>query len=428
MDGGSWRRISAKAPRRRIASRAVDLRAQGDKQLAEALLAEPAVREAAEELKKLDRRQRRRALLGSAVRLVSALAPRMVESVAVCRERLAIEQSVEVYVLRDPQLNAFCYGEERGRVLVVLTSALIEAMDEDELRFVIGHELGHHMCGHFEIPVALLLDGRMGGDARNTLRLFAWQRYAEVSADRAGLLCAGSFPPVANAFFKIASGLSSKHINFDVDAYLAQIGDIQQEALEGGRSEREAQADWFASHPFSPLRIRVAQLTAESTLLREGGTPRERLEQQTEELISLMDPGYLNDRSEAAEAMRRLLFAAGVVIVSGSAPALRGGVAGESTDAAEVAAFEALLGPGALPSRPRIDEVEAQLPERVAQVRQLASPLKRGNLVRDLTVIAAADGKLDEREQELLEALCEQLEIDPTLVERTLETIAHGLD
>jgi hypothetical protein len=396
----------------------VDLRAYGDKQLAEALLAEPAVREAAEELKKLDRRQRRRALLGSAVRLVSALAPRMVESVALCRQRLGIEQNVEVYVLRDPQLNAFCYGEERGRVLVVLTSALIEAMDEHELRFVIGHELGHHMFGHFEIPVALLLDGRMSGDARNTLRLFSWQRYAEISADRAGLLCAGSFPSVANAFFKIASGLSSKHIKFDVDAYLAQIGDIQAEAQEAGRSERGAQADWFASHPFSPLRIRAAQLTAESILVREDGTPRERLEQQTEELISLMDPGYLHDQSEAAEAMRRLLFAAGVVIVS----------SGESADDAEVAAFEALLGPGALPNRPRIDEVEAQLPERAAQVRRLASPLKRSNLMRDLTVIAAADGSLDERELLLLESLCEQLEIDAALVERTLETIAHGLD
>lgn len=376
------------------------------------------MREAADELKKLDRRQRRRALLGAAVRLGPALAPRIVESVTLCRQRLGIEQSVEVFVLRDPQLNAFCYGEERGRVLVVLTSALIEAMDEEELRFVIGHELGHHMFGHFEIPVALLLDGRMGGDARNTLRLFSWQRYAEISADRAGLLCAGSFQPVATAFFKIASGLSSKHINFDVDAYLAQIGDIQAEALEGGRSEREAQADWFASHPFSPLRIRAAQLTAGSILLREGGTPREGLELQTEELISLMDPGYLHDQSETAEAMRRLLFAAGVVVVA----------SGESASDAEVAAFEALLGPGALPARPRIDEMEAQLPERVTQVRQLASPLKRGNLVRDLTVIAAADGSLDERERQLLEDLCEQLEINPALVERTLETIAHGLD
>ena len=48
--------------------------------------------------------------------------------------------------------------------------------------------------------------------------------------------------------------------------------------------------------------------------------------------------------------------------------------------------------------------------------------------MRDLTVIAAADGSLDERELLLLEGLCEQLEIDPALVERTLETIAHGLD
>src|SRR5262245_13244908 len=110
----------------------MDLRAHGDKQLAEALLAEPAVREAVEQLKKLDRKQRRRALLGAAVRLTSAIAPRIVESVAQCRERLAIQPSVELYALPDPHVNAFCYGEERGRVLVVLTSALIEAMTEDE--------------------------------------------------------------------------------------------------------------------------------------------------------------------------------------------------------------------------------------------------------------------------------------------------------
>jgi Zn-dependent protease with chaperone function len=44
-------------------------------------------------------------------------------------------------------LNAFARRLLRGRY-VFLTSALVDATSDAQVRFVIGHELGHHAAGH----------------------------------------------------------------------------------------------------------------------------------------------------------------------------------------------------------------------------------------------------------------------------------------
>jgi tellurite resistance protein len=383
--------------------RALHLRAAGDRDLAERLGREPEIRDAVERLARLreDDPGARRQLLATALRLGPGVAPELHAIVEECRARLEEELPVESYVYPEPRFNAGLMRPEKGRLLLLLSSGLVEAFEPEELRFVVGHELGHHVFDHHAIPVAALHGGAVEVSGPLALQVFAWQRYAEVSADRTGLLCAGALEGAARALLKLTSGLSK--VTLRLDEFLAQAGDLEIEAKGGN-------GDWFATHPFSPLRLRVAKLFADSELFREGGEPRDQLEAGVAELMSIMEPSYLSDASDGAKAMRRLLFAGGVVVAAAT----------DGISDVEIEALEKLLGVGALDSKLNVNAVREDLPRRIEDVRELVGPLKRAQVVRDLCVIALADGNADQSELRVLRAIAEQLGVDATLVDRTV--------
>jgi hypothetical protein len=397
-----------------------DLRAIGDRDLAAILAEDRLVKDAMEQRNRDEVAETRRHLLGTAVRITASMSPGLQETVEHCNEVLENELPTEVYVAPSPHFNAFSYGSERGRVIIGFTSALLEAFNPDELRFVMGHELGHFIYGHHDIPVHALTQPGSGLRAEQALQLFAWQRYAELSADRAGLACVGDIKPTASAFFKLASGLTSDNIEFDIDAYLEQIGDIETEAAKSRESKKKSgmRSDWFASHPFSPLRVRAAQLCAQSQLLVEGGMSLEQLETEVEKLMTLMDPGYLHDKSATGEAMRRLLFAGGVLVAAAD---------GEVEDA-EYEALQAFLGEGAVPPQLNPDALRLDLVRRVEFARDHVPAPKLAQVVRDLVVIALADGHADDDELAIIREIADSVDVDRMVIERALVTATAGLD
>ena len=182
------------------------LQAQGDTDASERLLADREVQRAIERFEKdADKLGARRQLLGTAMRLSPEMAPDIAATMDACRSVLGIELPVETYVYPSPQFNAAAIRPERGLLLVMLSSSLLEAFESDELKFVIGHELGHHLFDHHRIPGGALLGGEVQIGAALALQLFAWQRYAEISSDRAGLACAGRLEPAAHALFKLST-------------------------------------------------------------------------------------------------------------------------------------------------------------------------------------------------------------------------------
>lgn len=124
-----------------------------------------------------------------------------------CR-RLLDAEAVQVFVVRSRQLNAYTFGLDAPRV-VVLYSALFERMDADEMRFIIGHELGHVTLGHTWLNTLVGgmagLPTSFGGAVLLTLALRRWNRSCEFSADRAGLLACGSLGKATSALVKLVS-------------------------------------------------------------------------------------------------------------------------------------------------------------------------------------------------------------------------------
>lgn len=120
----------------------------------------------------------------------------------------------QFFIENDPVPNAYTYGYTNP--FVVVTTGLIKDFTEDELMFIIGHELGHVKCGHtlyntmtsnITILIGLLSDITLGLGNLVTigiqLALLEWSRKAEFSADRAGMLAVQNVDSSYNALSKL---------------------------------------------------------------------------------------------------------------------------------------------------------------------------------------------------------------------------------
>ena len=288
----------------------------------------------------------RRHLLSTSVRLTKQMSPKIHAMAEECIERLGVELQLELYVYSSPEFNAACFKPEGKRLYVMFSSSLLEGFDEAELKYVMGHELGHHVYQHHDIPVGYLLNGEQRPSPRMALELFAWSRYAEISADRAGAHCAQDFHSVASALFKLSSGLTGNLINFELSDFLAQIEDMQ--SVDSLSTKSSTKGDWFSTHPFSPLRVKALQYFHASELYRQSGISVNDLEVSVQQLMGLMEPSYIEGRTDLAEAMRRLLFAGAIAVASASA-----GISEK-----EIEVFESFFGKGSLNENLNVEKLK----------------------------------------------------------------------
>lgn len=388
-----------------------DLRSHGDRDLSEKLLEEELVKKVIEEIEKEEKKSPggvRRHLLATSLRLTESMMPGMHKTVAECRERLGIEIPLELYVYPSASFNAACIKPEAGRLFIMVSSSLLESFPDDERRFVLGHELAHHLYGHHDIPIGYILKGKHPPPPGLALRLFAWSRYAEISADRAGAACANDPDAVARSLFRLASGMSGDLGTINIDEFADQVDDLQTEQQEPG--QKTPQADWFSTHPFSPLRLKAVRHYFESELFREGGIKASTLEARVQVLMSLMEPSYLEEKTEGAETARRLLFAAAIAVAD----------AVDGISESEIEAFEKFFGEDSFTDKLDVEAIKGTLDARIADANEKVSHVRRIQVLRDLCVIARADGHASGEEAELVRDIADALEVPFEIVSETL--------
>ena len=350
----------------------------------------------------------RRHLLSSSVRLTKNMSPNIHAMAQDCVEKLGVELDLEVYVYSSPQFNAACFKPEGERLYVMFSSSLLEGFTEQELKYVMGHELGHHIYKHHDVPIGYLLKGDQRPSPRMALELFAWSRYAEISADRAGAHCAQDFPAVASALFKLSSGLTSDLIQFDLDDFLAQVDEMQTVDAEPG--DGSPKGDWFSTHPFSPLRVKALQHFHNSTFLKKTGISKDQLEINVQGLMGLMEPSYLEGKTEVAESMRRLLFAGAIAIADAS-----GGISDK-----EIEVFDQFFGDHSLSDNLNIEKLKQSIERRAKDVVNVASHSQRAHLIRDLALVAKADKRVSKSERKQLFKIAALLDVANEIVEGAL--------
>ncbi|SNY83006.1 Zn-dependent protease with chaperone function [Nocardia amikacinitolerans] len=208
----------------------------------------------------LQERQHRLLYLATAVRVDERQFRTLHDLRTDCVEILDARTTPEMFVLQSPHVNAFTIGMDRP--FIVLTTALIDLMDTEELRFVVGHELGHALSGHAVYRTMLMHLLRLsasvgwmpvGGWALRAIvaALMEWSRKSELSGDRAGLLCGQDVEASVRVHMKTAGGAWVREMNHG--AFLAQAddyersGDLRDGVLKLLNLELQ-------SHPFSVLR------------------------------------------------------------------------------------------------------------------------------------------------------------------------------
>ena len=358
----------------------------------------------------------RRQLLATSLRLTPTMAPDLHNLMERCRARLAVKTPVESYVYSSSQFNAACVKPEGGKVFVLFSSSLLEAFRGDELAFVVGHELGHHLYRHHDIPIGLILKGKERPPADLALKLFAWSRYAEVSADRAGVVCAGGTDGAAKALFRLSSGLRSDMVNVVLDDFAAQVEEMKVE--ERDPSVGSDSSEWFSTHPYSPLRLHAIRAFNQSSFLKEDGDDRDTLESKVQTILALMEPSYLEEQSALAESMRRVLFAGSIAVA-----AAEGDISED-----EVKVFEDFFGRDSLDQDPNVEAITGTLQSRIAKANEMVPHARRIQVLRDLCLMSRADNTVHPKERIVLEGIADQMQVSRVILGNLLEQPPNELD
>ena len=165
----------------------------------------------------------------------------------------------ELFVSQTPFVNAGASGMDRP--FIVINSGALNLLDDDEMRTLLGHELGHVMSGHALYHTILVLIVFVGLNflpfltsivlAPIQFALLEWARKSELSSDRAGLLAAQDPRASMRMFLKMAGGGDMKEM--DLDAFLAQAKEYEE---SGGAVDRifKILNTLPQSHPFNTLR------------------------------------------------------------------------------------------------------------------------------------------------------------------------------
>ncbi len=200
--------------------------------------------------------QWRNELFGEAVRITEDLLPAVHSLYRDCLFPLGVDWQGDLFVQHSPVYNASVFAHAQQFDLVV-SSALLQDFSPEELRFVIGHELGHVLFEHSRLPVNAIL-GRTGGvEMKLAVLLLQWSRAKEISADRVGLLCCGKLTAAVTALFRTSSGLSGIPEDRVMRSFRAQFDTLKQEI-----SQSRQLPGWAKTHPLIPIRFKALELCA----------------------------------------------------------------------------------------------------------------------------------------------------------------------
>ena len=161
----------------------------------------------------------------------------------VCQNLSVPHGCVTAFIYADPNIQAASISLSESECILQFSSALINQLDEEEVAFVMGHELGHFILEHEGMHIN---DMDPAGFAKN--------RAKEISADRLGLLGCADLNASLRAMIKTVSGLESRLLRFDVNQFLSQVDQLSNpdkgEALHNTHPSilvRARSLLWFSS-------------------------------------------------------------------------------------------------------------------------------------------------------------------------------------
>jgi Zn-dependent protease with chaperone function len=246
-----------------------------------------------------------------------------------CVRDLDIYPEPSLFISQNPQVNSYAMGQENP--YIVINTGLLDLLNEDEIKTVLAHELGHIKCGHtiliqmaMWVMNAASVIGEMtfglGNIVSNGLivAFYEWRRKAELSADRAALLVMENPRTVMTTMMKISGG-SEKFLNeCSLEEFIKQSENYRSLDEDGLNQIYKALmyvgVNGMLSHPFPVERIHYLQewtnsieyqdirqgnyqrVTVETTNTDPTASESERLQREIDELQQEIDRRKSQDR------------------------------------------------------------------------------------------------------------------------------------
>ena len=401
----------------------------GDKEMWDALVSDPAFCEAAEKYinNKDNYPNARRNMLLKALPLTREIVPAVHKILDECVAALGVQGDVELYCIQDATLTAVIVPPQNGKTCILVSHSLLDAFDDEELRFVIGHELGHGLFGHLILGPDIF-DNNPNLSMLQKMQFYAYKRYAELSCDRTGLLCARNYEAVVRAFFKLTSGLTHpRWLNSAIEGAMSYAVAEAKDMADGS-----SKVDWFSTHPYSPMRVRALKLFAKSTTYNKliggdgGELTEEQLEKEVAEVVKLMNPEALYEKNEVNQLYLEALAYGGLIIsfvdqeLSGKEAETLGKFLGADAEQHIGKASEILKS-----GQEGINEYTGKLAQRILVT---LSTVQQRKLLSDLCTLALADGTVTPDELEFAKNFAVMLEFVPEVIDRIMTELTKPLD
>lgn len=165
-----------------------------------------------------------------------------------------------LFMSQTPMVNAGAYGMDKP--FIILNSGTRFLLTDEELQYVIAHEIAHIMSDHvlYKTMTVLLINLAnmgfpvVGVAARAVLvGLLEWSRKSELSCDRAGLLAMQDTEVVMSAMLKMAGGPTSQD-RTDLNEFIVQADEYRESGDVADQVFKVLNV-LGRTHPFHVLRV-----------------------------------------------------------------------------------------------------------------------------------------------------------------------------
>lgn len=162
-----------------------------------------------------------------------------------CSRRLGIAIP-QIFINYQKTFDSYTVSVDEIGSIIVVTSELIEEFSTKELQFVIGMECGHihNLHGIYHTFIELVMKNHhLQEEVMHLIPLVKtiepllkgvfmvflnrWNRCAQITSDRAGLICCGNLEAAHMALAKLAVGGGDKLSNINLQQYIQQISQVQ---------------------------------------------------------------------------------------------------------------------------------------------------------------------------------------------------------
>ena len=357
-------------------------------------------------------------LLANSVRLTPTISPRISGIIEEVKKRFQLKDKIEYFSLRDLTYNAFAF-KLQDNISIVFTSALLENLTDDEIKFVLGHELGHIIYDHNRLMLLYNPD-KNSNTFLPTLaekKFLTWQKKAEISSDRVGLLACDSYEAAVQALLKISYGLTEKNLNFNMKELMKQLDEIANSDYLSYLSE--------ASHPILPVRLKALEHFKKSKIYNDKGIiSKEDLGTKTDALINLTK---LYPRQKTAEMIMKFVAAGSIKLIAHDKDIMLEEIKSLVKILANVFTDD--------PEKEIIfdkTKVEEQLTTSAKYILENGSDNDKFYSLHFITVVALSDGKFTELEKKLLLELAASVGFNPEealgVIWQTLQQTGINID